>query len=110
MKFDKEVKINQYRIDYKLTLEIGVEVKSPSEFRPRELARNISKYLDSKLDHLVLLIRDVSDISMVDVNELISHLPGDRVSVAVGSEYNPLTWRSVYDKMLIEIIKQAFRG
>ncbi len=108
MKFDREVKIDSLRIDYLLTLDIGIEVKDPSELKVKELTHGILRYLD-KLDYLILLIKDVGFINTNIINELLSYIPSNRISIAIGSEYNPLTWKSIYDKNLIETIKYVLK-
>ena len=72
MKFDREVKIDSLRIDYLLTLDIGIEVKDPSELKVNELTHGILRYLD-KLDYLILLIKDVGFINTNIINELLSY-------------------------------------
>ena len=76
--------------------------------RAREIGK-LCGYLRG-VDHLVLLFKDVHILDHSLVGEVLTRLPAGRVSIALGDEYNPLTWRPMHDVGLIDAIKRALGG
>jgi hypothetical protein len=108
MRVDREAMIGGGRVDFLITLRVGVEVKNVEELASTsEIIAQVSKYL-ANMEALILFINSsrLGDAAIDRVRKLCTELPSG-TAVVYGNIYNPLTWRAVCDASLLDVVRRV---
>jgi len=111
MRVLREAKLSLGRVDYVYELSVGVEVKSVPEIvhHHERVIRQLKSYMRD-LDYLILLVEDSSSsadvIKSLPISIDVSRQFSCRVAVAIGSKYDPLTWRAIVNDDVVSVVKR----